>query len=105
MQTDNSYAVPQLLRWGPVDGEAAGIVVWAADGIGDKSFIPWIDVQSELQSRLRSQLFIEPDVFSFELRDHHARKTGSSGLWTKTENVIVTCGLGYTRTTGGPLMG
>lgn len=68
----SNVAVPLKVRWGPSDGQPAGIRVWAEEGM-DETFIPWSDLQPELQKQLLPQAFADPSGFKFETREHHGK--------------------------------
>jgi hypothetical protein len=63
--------VPQLVRWNPVDGGAAGIRVVSRNDPSER-FVPWTDLHMEL-SRLLLQLFDNPAGFHFVLQDYHGK--------------------------------
>jgi hypothetical protein len=64
---------PQTVRWRPSDGGPAGIYVWNEDKT-EAPFIPWSDLQEDLQKKLLPQLFAKPQGYSFATNDYHGKK-------------------------------
>jgi hypothetical protein len=77
---------PQEARWGPVDGAAPGIfVIYAEDSTKAKVFIPWSELQPEIEKRLFPQVGQIPmgshaEVVAFKGKDNWlVRATGPNG--------------------------
>lgn len=62
---------PQRVRWGPPDGRAPGIVV---DDLVDHGFVPWPELQVEIERNLLPQVRAVPMGASAELGDLGDRK-------------------------------
>ncbi|MCP1752003.1 hypothetical protein [Bradyrhizobium elkanii] len=65
----NVTTIPQHVRWGPNDERPAGISIIGENGV-ESTFMRWNDLQSELEHKLMPQLFVKPEGFRFQARDH-----------------------------------
>jgi hypothetical protein len=69
---DARSSVPQTVRWGPSDGDPAGIRAFDS-GESDYVFVPWSDLLPELERQLLRQLFADPRGYAFVLKDYHGK--------------------------------
>lgn len=70
-RTETEIALPQLVRWGPVDQKEPGITVEDESG---RMFIPWERLKIEVEVMLLPQLRPVPTGSTAELRDLRERK-------------------------------
>ncbi len=71
MNNHNESASKQTVRWGPVDNKPVGIVVAGTSG---ESFVPWDELQVEVEQLLLPQVRVVPQGSTAYLADLGDRK-------------------------------
>ena len=77
-------AIPQKVRWGPVDGLPAGIKVLGSENI----FIPWQLLHTEITKKLLPQFEYIPTECSVELDDYKNKEDWIVKILNKEKNEV-----------------
>jgi len=80
----NAVTVPELVRWGPLDGRKAGICI---DGC--KKFIPWPEFREEINQRLLPQVGKVRANSKAVLQDYAGRRDWIVRVISATDKEIV----------------
>ena len=85
--TETSVPLPQAqpVRWGPVDGLNAGICLVSCQS---GKFIAWVDLKSEIETRLFPQVGEIPGGSTANLNDAGGRENWIVEIVTPTGNII-----------------